>query len=406
MPILFEFGSVPTPRPTRARGSVFLLCLFVALAMFLAASSFAMAALNRVEISRDDNAGLQADLMAESAASYAMRQLLLNQNWKGVGAPGVQVPGVGSFEVQLLGAGANGGTVARMTGRGGGSMVVLEGEIDLDDGGPSDIVRACGLITYGGSVDTNNLKVTKGGALLVDDDDKVMDYDPATQKWQPALLNQITLTANNVDVAGTLYTYGSPLKAVKAGARATMTDAIRTPALNLDSFLVPNPKTTIMTATTLKNINTTKTVVLKVPVGKHINITNCQFKGGLVVYSEGKYTARSAPRNTIEWDKSTFGSATATGVMADIGILAPAAHVTHSHTQTSGHGLFYVKSADHLNAITITGGAIMVLGSIAQMNNVNIAYDPTIWNSQLLSLFNFGPSSSRVLGLHEYYAQK
>ncbi len=405
MPILFPFGSVPAARPTRARGSVFLLCLFVALAMFLAASSFAMAALNRVEISRDDNASLQADFLAESAAAYAMRQLMLDEDWQGVGPPGVQMPGAGSFEVQLLGSGDNGGVVARMTGRGGGSMVVLEGEIEVDDGGPSDIVRACGLITYGGSVDTNNLKITGGGALLVDDDNKVLDYDPATENWEQALLNPITLKANNVDVAGTLYTYGSPMPAVKAGARATLTDAVRTPAINLDSFLVPNAKTTIMTKTTLKNINTTKTVVLKVPAGKHISITNCQFKGGLVVYSEGSYTARAAARNTIEWDKSTFGSATATGVMADIGILAPAAHVTHSHTQTSGHGLFYLKSADHFNAIKITGGAVLMLDAIAQMNNVDIAYDPTIWNDQLLSLFDFGASGSHLLSLHEYYPQ-
>lgn len=389
----------------RQRGSVFLLCLLLVSLLSLTASSFSSASSETLDIARDERGSLQAELMAESAMSFAQRQLNLDPTWNGTGDQNVQFADGASFGVEVLGAGAAGGIVVRVSGVDGESRSMLQAEIEPGGGGPSDLIKSCGFITYGGAIDMNNLTVSKGNALIVDDAEGVRDWNPTLEDWvQPAIVDGEIL-ANNVQIPGVLYTYKSPLDGIDAGSRVTVTAPVRTPRLNMDAFLVPNTDTLIVTSPILKNLTTDKTVVVVVPPGTHIKLTKCNLKGGLVVYSENSYTPRDEPRNTIEWSSSKFGSSTPTGVIAGIGIIAPAAAVTHSYQQTQGYGLFYLKSAEHMNAINIQKGSLMVLETFEQTNTVDITYDASMWNDELSAFFDAGSSSSRVLSLQEYFPQ-
>ncbi len=394
---------VPLHHDPRQRGSVFLICLVLITLLTLSVSSYSVAAGSSVEVARDGAASLQAELTAESAMAFALRQITLDPEWAGTGGQTQALGEVGNFQVEMVGSGPNGGELLRTTGLDGDARFMLQAEVDVGGGGPGGIVKSCGLVTYGGAVDTNNVHVTGGNLLVVDDHEGVLDWSNALGDWVPPAIGDPSILANNVDVAGTLYTYESTLPGITADDRVLLTQPVRTPHWDMDAFLVANPNSTITTSATLSNITTTKTMVVKVPAGAHITINKCNLKGGLVVYAESNYDPRSSPRNTIEWKSSNFGSASATGMLPKLGILAPAAHVTHSTNQTSGYGLFMVQSADHINNISIQAGALYILDYVNQLNNVDVNYDPSIWSDELASYLDYGNVDVRLLSVQEYY---
>lgn len=393
-------------RRARRRGSVFLICILLVSLLSLTASSFSGASSESLEISRDATSGLQSEFMAESAIAFAMRQLIMDAEWTGTGNQPVQIGSSGSFEAEVLGEGPSGGLLVRVTGIDGDARTMLQTEMDLGGGGPNALLKSCGLATYGGDVDMNNVEVNAGGILIVDDADGVKDWNSAFEDWMQPPISDPDIDAVNVQVEGTLYTYADPLDGITAGNRVTLTDAVRTPKWNMDAFLVPNPDTLILTTGTIKNLTTTKTVVINVPEGTHISFDKCNLKGGVVIYAEDTYTPRSSPRNTLEWKSTNIGSATPTGVIENLGMFAPSAHVTHSTNQTSGHGLFLLGSADHLNNLSIQSGALLVLNYVNQLNNVEIDYDDAMWSDELEAMFDFGVTETQILAIQEYYPEQ
>ena len=321
--------SIQSSPRARQRGSVFLICLLLITVLTLTASSFSLASGSTLDVVRDEHSSLQAEFLAESGIAFALRQIVLDPEWAGTGGDSMQLGEAGSFSVENLGTGPGGGVLLRVTGVDGESQSTLQAEVDPGSGGPGSMIKSCGLVTYGGSIDINNIHVLTGNVLIVDDTDGVRDWSPSLEEWLQPPIADGTILANNVSVPGILYTYKSPLNGITAGGRVTVTAPVRTPRLNLDSFLVPNANTMIVTNPVLKNLTTTKTVVMNVPAGAFIDITKCNLKGGLVVYAESSYTPRSEPRNTIQWSNSKFGSETPTGVVAGLGIIAPAAAVTN-----------------------------------------------------------------------------
>lgn len=394
---------IPIRRQPRQRGSVFLVALLLISLLSLTASSFSLGSGSALDVARDEAAGLQAELLAESGLAYCMRQLVLDPDWQGTGQQSIQLGSAGSFTGQVLGEGPEGGLLLQVTGVDGVTRSTLQSEIDLGSGGPSALLKDCGLITYGGDLDMNNVQVNAGGILVVDEEDGVHDWSAAFEDWMQPPISDPTILANNVDVSGTLYTYEDPLNGITADERVTLSDPVRTPKWNMDSFLVPGPDVMITTSSSISNLTTTKTLVVNVPAGTHISLNKCNLKGGLVIYSEDTYTPRSEPRNTLSWKSTNIGSATPAGVVPNLGVFAPAAHVTHSNNQTQGYGLFLIHSAGHLNNLTIQSGALMILNYIDQLNNIQIDYDEDMWTDELQGLFDFGASSPRVLSIQEYY---
>lgn len=396
---------IPTRRRLHQRGSVFLVALLLISLLSLTASSFSLGSGSTLDVARDEAAGLQAELLAESGLAYCMRQLVLDPDWQGTGQQSIQLGSAGSFTGQVLGEGPEGGLLLQVTGVDGVTRSTLQSEIDLGSGGPSALLKDCGLITYGGDLDMNNVQVNAGGILVVDEEDGVHDWSAAFEDWMQPPISDPTILANNVDVSGTLYTYEDPLNGITADERVTLSDPVRTPKWNMDSFLVPGPDVMITTSSSISNLTTTKTLVVNVPAGTHISLNKCNLKGGLVIYSEDTYTPRSEPRNTLSWKSTNIGSATPAGVVPNLGVFAPSAHVTHSNNQTEGYGLFLIHSAGHLNNLTIQSGALMILNYIDQLNNIQIDYDEDMWTDELQGLFDFGASSPRVLSIQEYYPE-
>lgn len=371
----------------------------------LTASSLSVASGSSLEVSRDEVAGLQAELLAESALSYSMRQLSLDAEWTGTGNQAIAFGSGGSFTGEVVGVGPGGGILLRVTGIDGIARSTLQAELLVETGGPGALVKDCGLVTYGGDLDMNNVQITAGGILVVDEEDGVLDWSAAFEDWLQPPISDPEILADNVGVSGTLYTYEDPLDDIDAADRVTLSDPVRTPKWNMDSFLVPGPDVIISTSANIKNLSTTKTLVINVPAGTHISLDKCDLKGGLVIYAEDSHTPRSAPRNTIDWKSTSIGSATPSGLVPNLGVFAPAAHVTHSTNQTSGYGLFLIHSADHLNNLTIQSGALMALNSINQLNNVQINYDEDMWTDQLEGMFDFGVSTPSILSLQEFYPE-
>lgn len=390
---------------SRRRGSVLLICLMLISFLALTASSLSVASGSSIEVSRDEVAGLQAELLAESALSYSMRQLALDAEWAGTGEQPVDFGAGGSFTGEVVGVGPGGGILLRVTGIDGIARSTLQAELQVSTGGPGALLKECGLVTYGGDLDMNNVEVNAGGILVVDEEDGVLDWSAAFEDWLQPPISDPEILANNTEISGTLYTYEDPLNGIDAAERVTLSDPVRTPKWNMDSFLVPGPDVIISTSANIKNLNTTKTLVINVPAGTHISLDKCNLQGGLVIYAEDSYTPRSAPRNTVDWKSTNIGSATPAGVVPNLGVFAPAAHVTHSTNQTSGYGLFMVHSADHLNNLTIQSGALMILNYVNQLNNVEINYDEDMWTDQLESMFDFGMSDPTILSLQEFYPE-
>jgi len=406
------FRSAPSLRPSsrasfrsRRSGSVLLICLLLITFLSLSVSSMSVASGTSLEVARDEVSGLHAELMAESALAYSMRQLTLDAEWAGTGGEAIALGEQGSFTGEVIGEGPAGGLLLRVTGMDGVARSTLQAELELGSGGPGSSVKNCGLVTYGGDLDMNNVQVTAGGILVVDEEDGVLDWSAAFEDWVQPPITDPEILANNVDVTGTLYTYEDPLNGIDAGNRVTLSDPVRTPRWNMDSFLIPGPNVMITTSANIKNLTTTKTLVVNVPAGTHISFDKCNLKGGVVIYSENTHTPRTTPRNTLSWKSTNIGSPTPTGVMPKVGILAPAAHVTHSTNQTSGYGLFLIHSAEHLNNLTIQGGALMILNYINQLNNVQINFDASIWEEEVGGTFDFGPSAPTLVSLQEYYPE-
>jgi general stress protein 26 len=392
-------------RRLRQRGSVFLIALLLISMLSLVSSSFSLASGSTLEVTADETSGLQAEFLAESAMDFARRQLVLDPAWAGTGEQPMMVGSTGSFEVDLVGEGPNGGILLRVTGITGQSRSMLQAELALGSGGPSALLKGCGLVTYGGDLDMNNVEVNAGGILVVDEEDGVHDWNPTFEDWMQPPISDPEIDAVNVEVTGTLYTYEDPLNGIDADARVTLTDPVRTPKWNMDSFLVPGPDVIITTSASISNLTTTKTLVVNVPAGTHVSLNKCNLKGGLVIYAEDTHTPRSDPRNTLSWKSTNIGSATPAGVVPNLGIFAPASHVTHSTNQTSGYGLFLIHSADHLNNLTIQSGALLILNYINQLNNVQIDYDEDMWTDEIEALFDFGVSAPSVISIQEYYPE-
>jgi hypothetical protein len=396
----------PTRRSPRQRGAALLLILVFISLLSLTASSLSLASVDQMEIARDESRSLQAELLAESAMAYAIRQVALDPEWEGTDGQEIALGEAGTFAVEFVGEGEGGGKLIRMSGIGGGAEAILQAEVLFGEGGPGGTIKSCGLVTLGGDFDANNVDVNAGSVLIVDDEDGVLDYDPAAEDWVDPGISDPTITINNFHVEGILHSFnGVDGPNVTYDEASLASTAVRTPHVNLEWFLEPNVNITVVTSGTLKNLTTNKTVVVNVPVGTHISMDNCKLYGGLVVYAEDTYTPRGTYRNTMEWKKCTFGKATNPGVLPGLGVIAPATHVTHSHTQNSGYGLFYVKSADHFNAITVTAGAVFILDFVGQMNGVEITFDDSIWDGQFDPYIDWGETSTKLLGIQEYYPE-
>lgn len=394
----------PGNRPSRERGAVLLICIPVIFLLALAATSMSHSDVDRIAITQDESTSLQAELMAESAVSYALRRLTLDSDWDCPGGLDFSLGEAGGFEVQSLGAGPGGGILLRMTGSAGGATAMLQAEVFVSTSGPGGLIKSCGLVTLGGSFDSNNVDIHAGNVLIVDDEDGVLDYDAGVDDWVDPEISDPVITINNFHVEGALYSFeGVDGPGVTSESTGQATSPVHSPRFDLDWFLLPNAKIQVYSASTLNNVTTNKTAVIKVPAGTHITLNNCKFYGGLVVYAEDGYDPRQPCRNTMEWKKCTFGKATNPGAVPGLGVLAPAAKVTHSHTQNSGYGLFYLQAADHLNAITVTAGAVMIVDEVGQMNNVDITYDDSIWQGQFDPFLDWGTSETDLLSLNEYY---
>lgn len=392
------------PRAARQRGVVLLTCIPLIFLIALAASSMALSQVDRIAIAEDETASLQAKLMAESAVDFALRQLTLDSEWRSPDGTAFSLDNGGTFGVQTFGTGESGGLILRMTGSADGATAMFQAEVIVGTSGPGDLIKSCGLVTLGGDFDANNVDVNAGNVLIVDDEHGVLDYDLGADDWVDPGISDPEITINNFHVEGNLYSFeGVDGPNVSFASAETAGAPARTPRFDLEWFLEPNANITVYTTSSLKNVTTNKTAVINVPAGTHISLDNCKFYGGLVVYAETGLDPRGTPRNTIDWKKCTFGKQVNPGVVPGLGIIAPSAHVTHSHTQNSGYGLFYVKSADHFNAITITAGAVMIVDHVGQMNNVDISYDDSIWEGQFDEFLGWGQTETRLVSLAEYF---
>lgn len=381
-----------------------LTCIPMIFLLALAASSMALSGVDRIEITHDESTGMQARLMGESAVEYALRQLKLDSEWRCPDGVEFTLGEAGAFGVQTFDTDVAGKILIRMTGTSGGAKAMFQAEVLVGTADAGELIKSCGLVTLGGDFDANNVNVDDGNVLIVDDEHGVLDYDADAADWVDPGISDPEITINNFHVEGQLYSFEGVDGPNVSYEQASLVGApVRTPRFNLDWFLEPNANITVYTTTSLKNITTNKTAVINVPAAAHIQLDNCKFYGGLVVYSEGMYEQRGAPRNTIEWKKCTFGKGVNPGAVPGLGMLAPTAHVTHSHTQNSGYGLFYVRSADHFNAITITAGAVMIVGQVGQMNAVDITYDDSIWEGQFDDFLDWSRTETQLLSLAEYY---
>lgn len=150
---------------------------------------------------------------------------------------------------------------------------------------------------------------------------------------------------------------------------------IHAPGWNLDRYLLPNDKITLLEGVRrLKDVHSEKTVVLKVRRGQRITLQNVNLRGGLVIWAEEDWAQahgdRARNRVVMRGDCNLGGGAS--GVDENIGLLAPCAEISApSSGLRTWYGMSYLGSIEDLRHLRSTG-SLLVRGDVQDLEDAHL----------------------------------
>ncbi|MBC8370930.1 MAG: hypothetical protein H8E25_13110 [Planctomycetes bacterium] len=389
------------------RGSVLLLVIVVTSLLAALSSSFADSVDNQIDTQRDEGEALRAEFAAESGWAFAQRQLLLDPNWAGTLQTITLLDGRTQFDVStsldnsgtynepahnLLVDGMFGTGVAQL----GGTVQVTSG-----DGGTSEI----GLIFLG-----ENLKLIQTNVfcdMIVTDmankvDDWLFDVNGDGYYAAGGSSNDGTTKFLNSVVDGLLFRYKSNTSYQNLGEEVLITQNAEAPAWDFDGLTTPAAGKTIINYTgQISNLYTQDTVVIIASDGDTINISDCEFHGGLVVICPTDYDLRASSRNLLDLNNDVIIGGGAGGFENNIGIIAPGCELQSKIDGVDVTGFSVFNQSKNVKDSTFIGQTVIVK-DCKKINRSNFYYDEQI-ASNLPSFISFGLPGGHTdnLAMHE-----
>jgi len=401
--------------PGRKSGMILVLVLVFTAVLILLAASMSGTARSQINMSRDEAESLRAEMASEAGLEYARRQLALDVDWSGTTGDGVLMSDGSRFTVAMKSSSMVGSAteaVLSVTGFSGAGVHRFASTVRVHP--PTGGAYPYALLFLGQDF-TMTDGMVYGDVLFADRAHRVNDwlFDPFGDGYYaesngPSVDGVKKFVNTGVD--GTVWKYREDLPEYQwLGSEALLDKNTNMPAWDLDDFSVPGPGKVILTNPhnvssqiwKLEQLTYEDTVVINLLNNQTVTLTNCEFKGGLVVLCPEDYDVRSGSRNLVHLKKGTSIGGGTLGVAPHIGLIAPGGNLKNENNPNALTGLNMVNEIDQLRNCTIQGQMVIINGC-KEASDCVITYDPTVLEN-LPPWFGFGSqiATTEVLSIAE-----
>jgi hypothetical protein len=386
--------------------------------LYASGVSLAGGAQDQIEIARDGQDAMRAELAAESGIEFAQRRLLLDSDWQGTGSDGIGLPDGSRFVVAAnLASESEYGTdvhILDVQGEHREGVVKLGCGIRVNAG--ADGGSGLALMFLGQNF-TMSHGMVYGDVLLVDRALKCDDwmFTAAGEGYYeashgPDSDGAKTFVCTGVD--GTVYKYRDDLDEYQwLGDEVVITANSLMPAWDLEEFRTPragqvnlvNPHNVGNTIWKINDASYEETVVIELLNNQTVTLTNCHFRGGLVVISPLEQDPRLGNSNLVHVKKGTTIGGGRNGVYPHVGLIAPGGKLKSDNVANSITGFSLVKEVD-LHKYSSIVGQLVILEYCKNLVDSEVTYDPEV-GGNLPPFVSFGASgaSTDLLGVFENY---
>ena len=366
------------------RGTVLLLVIVVTGLLAALSSSFTDSIDNQIDTQRDEGQALRAEFAAESGWEFAQRQLLLNPNWAGTASIVTLLDGMTKFDINTViddsgtySEPAHNITVDGIYSTGisklGGTIQVTSG-----DGGTSEV----GLIFLG-----ENLKLIQSNVMC---DMLVTDLQGKVDDWKfdasgvgfyaagGASSDGDTLFNNSV-VDGLLFRYKTNTEYQDLGEEVLITQNAQAPAWDFAGLTTPGTGKTIINyiGVEISELYTEDTVIITATEGETIDISDCEFKGGLIVICPTDFDLRDDSYNLLDLNNDVIIGGGSGGFEDNIGLIAPGCEIQAKWDGAQVTGFSVFNQARNVKDSTFTGQTVIVK-DCKKIHTTNFYYDAQI----------------------------
>jgi hypothetical protein len=399
--------TIPTHTKETQRGSVLLLVIVVTGLLAALSSSFADSIDNQIDTQRDEGQALRAEFAAESGWEFAQRQLLLNPNWDGTASIITLLDGRTQFDIDTAiddsGEFVEPAHNISVHGMFGSGLSKLGGTIQVNsgDGGTAEI----GLIFLG-----QNLKLIQStifcDMLVTDMAYKVDDWkfdELGTGYYEAGGATTDGLTKfNNSVVDGMLFRYQSATNYQDLGEEVLITQNAQAPAWDFAGLTTPGAgKMIINYVSQISEIYTEDTVIIIAAEGETIDITDCEFNGGLIVICPTDFDLRADSHNLLDLNNDVILGGGNGGFEDNIGLIAPGCEIQSKQDGITVTGFSVFNQSLNLRDSTFVGQTVIVK-DCKKIHSTSFYYDAQIANN-LPSFISFSlPGGfTENLGMYE-----
>ena len=377
------------------RGTVLFLVILVTGLLTALSASFADSIDNQIDTQRDEGQALRAEFAAESGWEFAQRQLLLNPNWTGTEGLITLLDGMTKFDIntafdesETYSEPAHNITVDGIYSTG---LAKLGGTIQVTSGanGTSEV----GLIFLG-----ENLKLIQSNVMC---DMLVTDLQGKVDDWKfdasgvgfyaagGASADGYTLFNNSV-VDGMLFRYKANTEYQELGEEVLITENAQAPAWDFAGLTTPGTGKTIINyiGVEISELYTEDTVIITAAEGETIDISDCEFKGGLIVICPTDFDLRDDSYNLLDLNNDVIIGGGTGGFEDNIGLIAPGCEIQAKWDGAQVTGFSVFNQARNVKDSTFTGQTVIVK-DCKKIHTTNFYYDAQIAEN-LPSFISFG----------------
>lgn len=404
------------PHAGSRSGMVLILTLVFTGILILLAASMSHSARNNLDGQRDVRAALRAEMASEAGLEYARRQLAIDPAWLGTEGKQVAFADTGSFEVlfkdAVMADGDSTDLHLTVTGRSGDAIHRFSSVIRVTPVPQTPYEYAMMVL---GENFAMSQGMVYGDVLFADLAHRVNDWtfdangdgyyiegngpnDDGAKKF------------SGTGVDGTVYKYREDLPEYQwLGKEVVIEENTWMPSWDLDEFTVPGPGKVILQnphnlgneVWRIKNLRYEETVVVVLSSRQTVSLTNCEFRGGLIVICPEDNDVRGGSRNLVHLKKGTVIGGGTGGVNPNIGLVAPGGIVKTDNDPVSLNGFTLVNEVDIMRKSSITG-QFVILNDSKSIEDCTIAHDPAV-TGNLPWWITYGPgvTLTQVVSVYE-----
>ena len=218
----------------------------------------------------------------------------------------------------------------------------------------------------------------------------------------------------NSGVDGTVWKYRDDLLDYQwLGEEQVLGSNVYMPSWDLDEYAaagtgkvhLTNPHNLSGAIWNLEGLTYEETVVITLTNRQTVTLTNCDFKGGLVVLCPEEYDVRSGARNLVHVKKGTTIGGGSGGYGANVGLIAPGGRVKNEGDPNSLTGFSLVNEVDLLRNATVNG-QFVILNDCKDLRECVFSYDPDV-SEDLPPGFGYGDllQHTEVLSVFEDFEE-